>query len=115
MKSSDGSHASRLGSGQPAAECAEAAITDMAKVSMTEDEYPLRLAAATRNPRCVAQAELPRDISEEEGIRPGVNRAMTARCPFEVVLGTDLCVRHLNGEKIPGELALAAAGQPGNQ
>lgn len=81
-----------------------AAATDMAKVSMTEDEYPLRLAAATRNPRCVAQAKLPWDISEEEGIRPGVSRVMTARCPFEVVPGTDLCVRHLNGEGIPGEL-----------
>ena len=34
---------------------------------MTEDEYPLRLAAATRNPRCVAQVGLPRDLSEEEG------------------------------------------------
>jgi hypothetical protein len=52
----------------------------------------------------VAQAKLPRDISDEEGIRPGVSRVMTARCPFEVVPGTDLCSRHLNGEKIPGEL-----------
>jgi hypothetical protein len=77
----------------------------MVKVSMTEDEHPLRLAAATRNPRCVAQAKLAWDISEEEGIRPGVNRVMTARCPFEVVPGTDLCVRHLNSEQIPGEIA----------
>lgn len=83
---------------------ARAATTDLARVSMTEDEYPLRLAAATRNPRCVAQAKLSWDISEEEGIRPGVSRVMTACCPFEVVPGTDLCVRHLNGEEIPGEL-----------
>jgi hypothetical protein len=72
---------------------------------MTEDEYPLGLAAATGNPRCVAQIKLSRDLSEEERIRPGVSWVMAARCSFEVVPGTDLCVRHLNGEKIPGELA----------
>lgn len=74
------------------------------EISVTEDEYPLRLAAVTRNPRCVARVELPRDLSEEEGIRPGVNRVMSARCPFEVVPETDLCVRHLNGEKISEEI-----------
>ena len=68
---------------------------------MTEDEYPLRLAAMTGNPRCEAQIKMSRDLSEEEGIRPGVSLVMPARCPFEVVPGTDLCVRHLNGEEIP--------------
>ena len=74
------------------------------EVRMTEDEYPLRLAAATGNPRCVAQIHLIRDISEEEGIRPRISSGISASCPFEAVPGTDLCVRHLNGEKIPGEL-----------
>lgn len=52
---------------------------------MTEDQYPLRLAAATGNPRCVALIKLSGDLSEEEGIRPGISRVMPARCPFEVV------------------------------
>jgi hypothetical protein len=83
----------------------EAAITEMAKASVTEDEYPLRLAAVTRNPRCAAWPTLSWDISEREGIQPGISQGMTARCPFEVVPGTALCIRHLTGEKIPGELA----------
>ena len=53
----------------------------------------------------MGQIKLSRDLSEEAGIRPGVSLVMPARCPFEVVPGTDLCVRHLNGEEIPGELA----------
>jgi hypothetical protein len=53
----------------------------------------------------VGQIKLPRDLSEEEGIRPGVSLVMPARRPFEVVPGMDLCVRYLNGAEIPGELA----------
>jgi hypothetical protein len=43
---------------------------------MTEDEYPLRLAAATRRPRCMGQIKLPRDLPEEEGSRPGARLVM---------------------------------------
>ncbi len=68
---------------------------------MTEDEYPMRLAAATGNPRCTGRVRLSHDLSKDEGsdIRPGISYVSHARCPFEVVPGTDLCIRHLNGEE----------------